>query len=231
MREVREERENEKGLFVCIQYTPTSPDFKQKFTKESLWIDEFKNPSWVITELIRKEASVSIHSEFCMGNDNIAKNINVALSVNEDFTVVEMLKYCTKHKDFQKGKILHDVIVTQGLLIRSPFIASSLINMYAKCGMLTKAKEVFNELSSPDIVSWSALIGGYAQHELNEEALNCFERMQWEGISPNDVTFICILKACGSIGAVDKGKQIHDEIASRGMLSTNIILGTALVDM
>ena len=51
------------------------------------------------------------------------------------------------------------------------------------------------------------------------------------GISPDMVTFICILKACGSTGAIEKGKQIHHVIYSKGFLEKDIMLGTALVDM
>ena len=58
-----------------------------------------------------------------------------------------------------------------------------------------------------------------------------FEGMEREGISPNDVTFICILKACGSIQAIEKGEQIHDEIVNRGLLEKNIMIGNALMDM
>ena len=40
-----------------------------------------------------------------------------------------------------------------------------------------------------------------------------------------------IIKACGSIGDIEKGKQIHDEIMGRGFLETDAVLGTALLDM
>ena len=43
--------------------------------------------------------------------------------------------------------------------------------------------------------------------------------------------YACILKACATIGAADKGKQIHDKIARQGLLQNNIVLGSALVDM
>ena len=49
--------------------------------------------------------------------------------------------------------------------------------------------------------------------------------------SPNEVTYICILKACGSVRTIDKGKQIHEEIANKGLLLNNIVLGNALVNM
>eukprot|EP00250_Pteridium_aquilinum_P021316 c25084_g9_i3 orf=3-239(+) len=55
--------------------------------------------------------------------------------------------------------------------------------------------------------------------------------MQHEGIPPDAVTYCSILKACVSIQAADKGKEIHDNIVKQGLLHDNIVLGTALVDM
>eukprot|EP00250_Pteridium_aquilinum_P027429 c34909_g1_i1 orf=2-217(+) len=71
--------------------------------------------------------------------------------------------------------------------------------MYAKCGVLARAKETFDMLPVRDVVTWTALIAGYVQFSMDEEALKCLGRMQVEGISPNAATFVCSLKACGSI--------------------------------
>eukprot|EP00250_Pteridium_aquilinum_P024641 c29380_g1_i1 orf=3-248(+) len=81
--------------------------------------------------------------------------------------------------------------------------------MYAKCGAPEKAQEVFDKLSVRNVISWTALIAGYAEQGLGEEALICYEQMQLAGYPPDVVTFACALKACGSIKALDKGQEIH----------------------
>ena len=48
------------------------------------------------------------------------------------------------------------------------------------------------------------------------QALDCYEQIQQKGILPNEVTYVCILKACAAIGAIDKGKTVHDEISRQG---------------
>ena len=63
------------------------------------------------------------------------------------------------------------------------------------------------------------------------EALECFTHMQKSGIRPNDVTYICILKACGIVGSLWIGEEIEVEIRNQGLLEKNIVLGTSLVDM
>eukprot|EP00250_Pteridium_aquilinum_P022499 c25392_g4_i3 orf=1-279(+) len=77
--------------------------------------------------------------------------------------------------------------------------------MYAKCGSLSKAQDVLEKLPSRDVVSWNALIAGYAQEGQGEQALNCFECMQREGIPPNAVTFLCVLNVCSHLGLVEEG--------------------------
>ncbi|KAH7366416.1 hypothetical protein KP509_18G077200 [Ceratopteris richardii] len=78
--------------------------------------------------------------------------------------------------------------------------------MYAKCGVLTKAAKVLNELPVRDVVSWSALISDAA-------------------------TFTSILKACANLRRADLGRLVHIEILRQGLLESNALLGTALVDM
>ena len=146
---------------------------------------------------------------------------------------VALLKACAKTKDLIQGAKLHACILERNLHEKRPplYLASTLIHMYAKCGMLAKAQEVLFELPIRDVVSWSALISGYAQQNQGLQALNCFDRMQSEGFSPDAVTFTCILKACGNMGSINKGIQIHEEIMYRGLLKKDVMLGNALVDM
>ena len=110
-------------------------------------------------------------------------------------------------------------------------LSSALMNMYAKCGALEKAQQVLEGLFARDSICWNALITGYTQQGHDQEALNCFKQMENEGLSPNGVTYLSILKACGNIGAIEKGKQIHDQIRSRNLLEKDIVLGNAVVDM
>ncbi|KAI5079168.1 hypothetical protein GOP47_0006839 [Adiantum capillus-veneris] len=149
----------------------------------------------------------------------------------EAAALVMLLKECATQKDVRRGTSLHASALKRGLLGKSSYVANTLISMYAKWGALSKAHMTLDEMAMRDVVSWSSLIAGFAQHGHGHDALHCFEQMQGEGISPNAVTFSSILKACGSIGAPDKGKQIHDEIVKQELLENNVVLGNALVDM
>ena len=71
----------------------------------------------------------------------------------------------------------------RGLLEKDIVLGNGLIDMYARCGSIEDACNVFNNLEVRDVVSWTALISGYALHGLGEEALACFEQMQNDDLS------------------------------------------------
>eukprot|EP00250_Pteridium_aquilinum_P020842 c24964_g11_i1 orf=2-1135(-) len=141
------------------------------------------------------------------------------------------LKACGSIGSIEKGRELHAEIERKGLLERDSVVGNALVDLYARFGLLSKAQEVLDNLSAQNVVAWNALLTGYAKHERHEEALKCYEQMHLEGVSPNPVTFTCCLKVCGSIGATDEGSEIHAEIARRGLLKREAMLGSALVDM
>lgn len=146
-------------------------------------------------------------------------------------TCTSILKACSSIGLAEKGNALHDDIVKNDFFGEKLVVSTALMDMYGKCGNLTKAQQMFDELSAQDTVAWNALMAGYAQHGYWEAALNCFQQMKEEGLSPSAATFSCILTACGSIGAIEEGKCIHIELEKRGLLRKNIVLGNALVDM
>jgi pentatricopeptide repeat protein len=110
-------------------------------------------------------------------------------------------------------------------------LGNALVDAYVKRGDLAEADRVHSDIFVQDVVSWSALIAGYAQHRQGQAALECYERMKCQGATPSEVTFVSILNACGSAGAIDEGERIHKELSSSNTLMKDAVLGNALVDM
>ncbi|KAH7294004.1 hypothetical protein KP509_28G052000 [Ceratopteris richardii] len=146
-------------------------------------------------------------------------------------TFICIVQACSGLKEVEKGMELHCELARRELLDDNAVLGNSLVDLYAKCGLLAKAEEVFNMLPSRTLVAWSVLISGYCLHGLDEDALRCFERMKGEFVSPDAVTFAGILGACSSVGAAEKGIEIHSEIYRMRMLGTDTVLSSALVDM
>ncbi|KAJ7528360.1 hypothetical protein O6H91_15G000200 [Diphasiastrum complanatum] len=142
---------------------------------------------------------------------------------------VVVLKACASLAGLEQGRKLHSDIIKRGFQ-SDVVVGSTLVNMYAKCGCTEDARELFDNLSERDVVSWNAMIAGYAQNGLGKEALALYEQMKQEGMQPNNVTFVLLLKACASLAALEQGKQLHSEIMKRGFLS-GVVVGNILVDM
>ena len=90
--------------------------------------------------------------------------------------VVELLKACAKKKDVSRGIQLHADALRRGLLQKNFYVSSAVISMYAKCGGLREAQDLFDELPVRNSVCWNAMISGYAQQGQGKEAVYCFKR-------------------------------------------------------
>ncbi|KAJ7549908.1 hypothetical protein O6H91_07G074400 [Diphasiastrum complanatum] len=142
---------------------------------------------------------------------------------------VVVLKACARLACLEHGRQLHSDIIRRGFQ-SDVIVGSTLVNMYAKCGCTEDARELFDNMSERDVVSWNAMIAGYAQNGLGKEALALYEQMKQEGMQPNDVTFVLLLKACASLAALEQGKQLHSDMIRRGFQS-DVVVGSTLVDM
>ncbi|XP_073052595.1 pentatricopeptide repeat-containing protein At5g42450, mitochondrial-like [Primulina eburnea] len=93
----------------------------------------------------------------------------------------------------------------------SLFLANSLISFYAKCGSMEDSLLVFNRILEKNVVSWNAMICGYAQNGQGNDAIEIFKKMKLTGFQPNSVTLLCLLLACDHVGLVDKGYEYFKE--------------------
>ncbi|KAH6557844.1 hypothetical protein KP509_1Z090200 [Ceratopteris richardii] len=142
-----------------------------------------------------------------------------------------VLKACGNMQTLRKGRVIHAQIIKHGLLSNDAVLGNALVDFYAKCGDFSRAKQELDELLVQDVASWNVLIAAYTQKSHGKQALACFEQMQAVGIPANTVTFLCILQACGSIGALGKGRELHSQIMMEGLLEKGSILGVSLVNM
>lgn len=147
----------------------------------------------------------------------------------DDYIFVAVLKACASLGDLNWGKQIH-VDVKNSNFETNLFVGSTLVDMYAKCGNLEEARKVFDKLPTRNQITWSAMIMGYVQHGLGQEAIQLCTSMQHHDIMMDSVTFVSILKACSSTGAIQEGKRVHSAIISRG-LERDVFVGSALVDM
>ena len=144
------------------------------------------------------------------------------------FTLQSLLKACARTKCCIYGLQLHlEVIYMENET--NIYVAITLIDMYAKCGMLSEAKDVFDEMHVRNVVSWNALLSGYVTHGLFQEALECYNKIKLEAVVPDTCTFLCFLKACCQYGDIVKSREMHTSII-KGGLDGELYLASAMVD-
>ncbi|CAN0880556.1 Pentatricopeptide repeat-containing protein At1g11290, chloroplastic [Linum grandiflorum] len=121
-------------------------------------------------------------------------------------TMTGILPACSHLAALQHGYCSHSYAIVHGFASRT-IVCNALIDMYAKCGKIYTARKVFDTMDVRDLISWNSMIDAYGIHGLGKDALSLFEEMQVEGTMPDDVTFICLLSACGHSGLVAEGKK------------------------
>jgi pentatricopeptide repeat protein len=109
-------------------------------------------------------------------------------------------------------------------------IVSALVTMYGKCGGLSEARKTFCDLEEDNLVVWNSAITVYAQNDNVYEAIRLFEQMQLNGITPDRVTLISVIRACSMPSILHIGRQVHVSILCTSFRE-NTIVGNALVTM
>ncbi|XP_022139839.1 pentatricopeptide repeat-containing protein DOT4, chloroplastic [Momordica charantia] len=148
--------------------------------------------------------------------------------VPDVYAVTSILHACAINGNLSSGKIVHNYIRKNNLETNS-FVSNALMDMYAKCGSMKDAQSVFSHMKGKDVISWNTMIGGYSKNHLPNEALNLFAEMQRES-KPDGTTVACILPACASLAALDRGREIHGYALRNGYSKDKYVVN-ALVDM
>eukprot|EP00253_Pinus_taeda_P001269 PITA_01269 len=126
-------------------------------------------------------------------------------------TIASVLPACTNLAALQQGKEIH-AYVLRSQIEWDVFVGSAIVDMYAKCGCVRDAWQVFTKMSQRNVVSWNTMIAGCAMHGHGRDAVSLFEQMQEADIKPNSITFTSVLSACSHVGLVDEGWKFFNRM-------------------
>ncbi|KAG9457268.1 hypothetical protein H6P81_001776 [Aristolochia fimbriata] len=148
----------------------------------------------------------------------------------DDVTIVAVLNSCSNLGAHELGKWIH-VYIQRNSIKADGFIGNALVDMYAKCGSINQALQVFQGMACKDVYSYTAMIVGFAMHGQAKKALSLFHEMLKEGIRPDSVTFIGVLSACSHSGLVDEGRRHFQEMVKLYDLEPQIQHYGCMVDL
>ncbi|WOG95268.1 hypothetical protein DCAR_0414580 [Daucus carota subsp. sativus] len=117
------------------------------------------------------------------------------------------LSACAHLGALERGKWIH-LYMNKFRISVSSNISTALIDMYAKCGEIDCASQVFSELYRPDVQNFSSIITGFSNHGLGNHALRIFNQMLAKKVKPNEITILGVLKGCSHAGLVEEGTSI-----------------------
>ncbi|XP_050232053.1 pentatricopeptide repeat-containing protein At1g62260, mitochondrial [Mercurialis annua] len=145
-------------------------------------------------------------------------------------TLSSLLSVSSGIVDLQFGMQIHQ-LVSKSFIPDVP-LNNALITMYSKCGAITEARTLFDEMKlKKEVISWNAMIGGYASHGCATEALELFKLMKSFRVQPTYITFISILNACAHAGLVEEGRRIFKSMVSEYGIKPRIEHFASLVDI
>ncbi|PIN25297.1 hypothetical protein CDL12_01963 [Handroanthus impetiginosus] len=102
--------------------------------------------------------------------------------------IPSVLKACGQLFDYKTGVRLHAVVL-KNEFESDAFVMCALIDMYSKCGIVEKAKRVFDVMTERDLVALNAMVSGFVQNGFAKEALHLVEEMKLLGVKPDIVTW------------------------------------------
>lgn len=160
--------------------------------------------------------------------DNMNSEVNECKP--DDVTCLLVLQACAHLGALEFGEKVHSYI-EEHRYGDANNVCNSLIAMYSRCGNLDKAYWVFKGMRKKNVVSWSAMIHGFAINGHGREAIEAFEEMQRRGVLPDDQTFTGLLLACSHCGFVDEGMMFLDRMKKEFNILPNIHHYGCIIDL
>lgn len=156
-----------------------------------------------------------------MQNENMRPNL---------VTLVSVLPSCGELSFVKLGKSVHCFAIKDGIETDIS-LGTAIVSMYARCGgMFASALTVFSRMPFKEIVTWNALINGYAQIDDPYEPIRMFSELKVSGFHPDSGTIVGVLPACALLGDLNLVSQVHAQVIKYGFESDSHV-ENSLIDV
>ncbi|KAJ4728140.1 putative Pentatricopeptide repeat-containing protein [Melia azedarach] len=188
-------------------------NFSRNYTEWKSFLEEYKRFGGDVQEIL--EVFSELHGKGVVFDSRI-------------LTIV--LKICTSAMESWLGVEVHASFIKRGLDI-DVYLKCALMNFYGKCWGVESANKVFHEapILEHDLL-WNEAIIVNLRNERSENAFDLFREMQFLSFKANSRTIVKMLQACGKVGTLSEGKQIHGYVLKSAMES-NFLICNSLISM
>ncbi|KAL6528136.1 hypothetical protein OROHE_015086 [Orobanche hederae] len=162
------------------------------------------------------------------GRMHEAKELFDIMPIRNDVTWNVMISGYVENGDMELALELFGKADVKGVVAWT-----SIITGYMRCGKVELAENIFHKWWTKiwlcrkwqrrgrsktfqenvgNRSTWNAMISGYAQHGLSQNALDLFNEMREKGTKPDWITFVGVLSACNHAGLVELGICYFDKM-------------------
>ncbi|XP_071711563.1 pentatricopeptide repeat-containing protein At1g15510, chloroplastic [Rutidosis leptorrhynchoides] len=149
--------------------------------------------------------------------------------VIDEETYITLVDLCERKRAESEGCQVYELIQESNTQLGLR-IGNSLLSMFVRLGNLVNAWYVFGKMSERNVFSWNVLISGYCKAGYFDEVLNLYHRMLWAGVQPDVYTFASVLKTCGGVPDLVRGREVHVHVLRFGF-GLDIDVNNSLVSM
>lgn len=164
-------------------------------------------------------------------DDGFSNNVPVTCysleSLLDKQFVINLLSCCSREECLELGRRYHALIIKTAVC-GNQFVTTSLVNMYAKCGDIKSAVALVKQMPYLDIASYNCVLSGYTKNALFDQAFRFFLTFDCIDIRPNHYTYSTMLAVCGSLSAIEEGKQLHAQTMKLQYLSKTAVSNALL---
>ncbi|KAL5998450.1 hypothetical protein ACLOJK_009390 [Asimina triloba] len=128
------------------------------------------------------------------------------------------------------GIQLQTLVLKTGLFCVDAFSGTALLGFFSRHGRLDDALKVFKEMGNKSLVTWNAMITGFAQHGFFEYSTLLFCELLRTDFHLSEFSFLGIISLSQWVVDFEIGEQIHGLVIKNGMCY-RVALANAFIDM
>lgn len=132
------------------------------------------------------------------------------------FTFSSVLAACARMPALVEAKQVHAKVVQLGYL-RNKFVATALLDVYAKCGFVVEARRVFDGMDDgdKDVTACSAMICGYTKMGKMDDARRLFDSVK----ERNVILLTAMVAGYASCGDMRPARELYDSMEEKNSIT------------
>ncbi|KAL3845957.1 hypothetical protein ACJIZ3_003360 [Penstemon smallii] len=142
--------------------------------------------------------------------------------IPNSFTFSSALTACAALEELNFGKSIQGRVIKSGAG-DDVFVGTATVDLYAKCGDMCDAMKQLKLMPVCNVVSWTAIISGFAHKGDLSSAVLVLDEMRKTGVDMNHYTVSSLLAACAISAMFNEATQIHCLILKIGFCSNSVV--------